>query len=70
MAVQEALAFLRMARADEQIQRALAETKDDASADALVRIAHEAGFDFTTDELERAHTLDWRMRRARFTASA
>jgi predicted ribosomally synthesized peptide with nif11-like leader len=66
MAVQTALDFLRVARADEQIQRALAETEDDASADALLRIAREAGFDFTAAELDRAHTLDWRMRRVRY----
>ena len=70
MAVRAALDFLRVARADEQIQRALAETEDDPSADALVRVAREAGFDFTAEELDRAHTLDWRMRRARFMARA
>jgi predicted ribosomally synthesized peptide with nif11-like leader len=68
MAMQAALDFLRAARADEQIQRALAQTEDDPSADALVRIARQAGFDFTTEELDRAHTLDWRLRRARYAA--
>ena len=68
MAVQSALDFLRAARADEQIQRVLAEAEDDASADALVRIAREAGFVFTEEELDRAHTLDWRLRRARYAA--
>lgn len=68
MTVQAALDFLGSARADEQIQQALAETEDDPSTEALVRIAREAGFDFTAEELDRAHTLDWRMRRARFTA--
>jgi len=68
MGMQAAFDFLRLARADEQIQRALAETENDASADALVRIAREAGFDFTGTELDRAHTLDWRMRYARYTS--
>jgi predicted ribosomally synthesized peptide with nif11-like leader len=68
MAVQAALDFLGAARADEQIQRALAESENDASADALVRIARDAGFDFTAPELDRAHTLDWRMRRMRYMA--
>ena len=70
MSVQGALDFLGAARADEQIQRALADAEDDASADALVRIAREAGFVFTAEELDRAHTLDWRMRRARYAGGA
>ena len=70
MGVQAALDFLRVARAEEQIQRALVEAEDDPSAEALVRIAHDAGFDFTTEELDRAHALDWRMRRARYAAKA
>jgi predicted ribosomally synthesized peptide with nif11-like leader len=70
MTMHAALDFLRVARADERIQRALAEVEYDATAEALVRIAREAGFDFTVDELDRAHTLDWRMRRARYAARA
>jgi hypothetical protein len=67
--MQAALDFLRVARADERIQHALAETEDSASADTLVRIAHEAGYDFTATELDRAHTLDWQMRRARYISA-
>jgi predicted ribosomally synthesized peptide with nif11-like leader len=70
MAVQGALDFLRAARADEQIQRALADTEDDPSAETLVHIAREAGFVFTAEELDRAHTIDWRLRRARYSAGA
>ena len=70
MTLQAALDFLASARADEQIQHALAEAEDDPSTDVLLRIAREAGFNFTAEELDRAHTLDWRMRRVRFMAGA
>ena len=66
MSLQNALAFLHAARRVDVIIRELGE-HDELSWDDLVRIGTEAGFDFTQDELARAHTVDWQMRRARYS---
>ena len=67
MALQDALAFLGRARRDESLVSEI-EALDggDVSLESLTRVANQAGYDFTPDELERAHVLDWRMRRARY----
>jgi predicted ribosomally synthesized peptide with nif11-like leader len=65
VAIQDALAFLRDARHDDSLGRQL-ETLDEVTWESLVEIAARAGFSFTSEELQRAHALDWRMRWARY----
>jgi hypothetical protein len=69
MAVAEALRFLSQARRDDALGREIEALDDDVSLESLTRVAGHAGFDFTPDELQRAHVLDWRMRWARYAAS-
>ncbi len=69
MSIQNALEFLRVARRDEAIQRGLDVPNELGWAD-LVRIGAQAGLHFSTDELQRAHALDWRMRWARYAEPA
>ena len=65
MSIQNALAFLHQARRDEAIQRAL-DVPNDLDWPDLVQIGAQAGLDFSVEELQRAHALDWRMRWARY----
>ena len=66
MALQDALGFLGAARRDEAIGRDLDAIGETVSWDALVEAGARAGFDFTSEELQRAHQLDWTMRWARY----
>jgi predicted ribosomally synthesized peptide with nif11-like leader len=64
--IQEALAFIGQARRDEALGRDIDARDEDDSLEALVGVAERAGFHFTVEELQRAHALDWDMRRARY----
>ena len=66
MSVQTALSFLRKARRSEDLRRELDALDGEASVEALVALGERAGFRFTAEELDRAHTHDWRMRWARY----
>jgi hypothetical protein len=68
MPIQDALAFLREARRDENLIRAL-DVDADLDWTDLAQIGTSAGFDFTLEELQRAHVLDWHMRWARYAPS-
>jgi hypothetical protein len=65
VAIQEALAFLGDARHDDAVGREL-DALEEVTWESLVQIAARAGFHFTPEELEHAHTLDWTMRWARY----
>ena len=67
MSLQAALAFLGRARRDETLRAQLERLGGDATYAALAEIGAADGFDFTPDELERAHALDWQMRWARYS---
>jgi hypothetical protein len=69
MPMQDALNFFRAARRDEDLIRAL-DVDADLDWTDLVEIGTRAGFDFTLDELQRAHGLDWTMRLARYSGDA
>jgi hypothetical protein len=64
--LQAALAFLSQARRDESLVSQIDALDGEVSLESLTRVANEAGYDFTPDELGRAHVLDWRMRWARY----
>jgi hypothetical protein len=66
VALQDALAFLRRARFDESVGRALEELHGEATWSSLVDVATRAGFRVTAEELERAFALDWGLRWARY----
>lgn len=68
MSIQGALDFLRAARRDEGLIRAL-DVDADLDWSDLADIGARAGFRFTIDELQRAHVLDWQMRWARYSPS-
>lgn len=67
--LQRALDFIQAARGDESIQRELRALGDEVSPDELVEVAARAGYEISADELQRAHTQDWRMRWTRFHAA-
>jgi predicted ribosomally synthesized peptide with nif11-like leader len=66
MTIKEGLAFLSQARRDESLVSKIEELDGEVSLEGLTRVANEAGYDFTPEELQRAHALDWRMRWARY----
>lgn len=66
MSDENAIAFLREARRREDVTEALAELEGRESWDELVRLASDAGFHCTADELNRAFVLDWRLRWVRY----
>ena len=68
MSVADALTFLREARRDEALVRELEALDDEVTWESLVRIGSANGLTFTSEELQRAHVLDWSMRRARYSA--
>ncbi|HEX2086819.1 MAG TPA: prenyltransferase/squalene oxidase repeat-containing protein, partial [Solirubrobacteraceae bacterium] len=61
-----ALAFLREARRDDALARAVEALDEREGLEGLRAIGARAGFAFTVDELRRAHAADWGLRRARF----
>jgi hypothetical protein len=63
--IQAALQFIREARRDRAIQRAMAALDDELSLERIVEVAEAAGFRFTVEALQRAHAHDWAMRWAR-----
>jgi hypothetical protein len=69
MSMQDAVAFLRAARYDEALARAVDELDDHATWESLGEAAARSGFDFTPSELRRAHALDWALRWARYHGS-
>jgi predicted ribosomally synthesized peptide with nif11-like leader len=69
MSVEDALAFLREARRDEALGQQLETLDGDATWEALVQIGARAGFRITSEDLQRAHALDWRMRWVRYNGS-
>jgi hypothetical protein len=64
--IQEALAFLGQARRDDSLGREIEALEADATVESLTEVADRAGFRFTSEELRRAHVLDWEMRWARY----
>jgi hypothetical protein len=68
--IADALAFLRAARHDEQIECALEALGGKATWESLVETAARAGFSCTPEELQRAYALDWGMRWARYNRPA
>ena len=66
MSLQAALTFLGEARRVEALRAAVEALGAGATHEALAGIGASAGFDFTPEELERAHALDWGLRWARY----
>ena len=66
MTLQPAIAFLSAARRDEALRAEVDALGDDVTAESLVALAGRAGFEFSAEDLQRAHALDWRMRWARY----
>jgi hypothetical protein len=69
MALQDALTFLREARRDEALRQHVEELDEHAPLTALSEIAGRAGLHFTSEELRRAHALDWNMRWQRYASA-
>ena len=69
MSVQNALTFLRIARCDEKLRGELA-ARQELEWDELVRLGEQVALEFTIEELQHAHVLDWRMRWARYSSEA
>jgi len=68
MSLQAALAFVGSVRRDEALRARVEELDDVVTEEHLVSVGRDAGYDFTAEELQRAHALDWRMRWARYAA--
>jgi hypothetical protein len=69
VSIADGLAFLREARRDEALGREIEALREDVTWESLVETAARAGFGCTTEELERAHALDWSLRWARYRGS-
>jgi len=67
MSLQAALAFLGQARRDKTLRAGIESLGNDATYEALAEIGAAAGFGFTPEELARAHSVDWGLRRARYS---
>ncbi len=71
MSVQNGFRFIQKIRGDDALRERVRAMQDapepeHGTLDGLVRIGAEAGFDFTAEELVRAHRADWAMRWAHF----
>lgn len=66
MSVADALGFLREARRDETLIDEIDALDGETSWQAFVAIAARSGFTFTTEELQQAHALDWKLRWVRY----
>jgi predicted ribosomally synthesized peptide with nif11-like leader len=64
-----ALRFVRAAREDPQLAERLRTVDPAAGLVVVLRIAAEAGFEISEDELREAHARDWALRRAHYAAS-
>ena len=68
MSLQAAVAFVGSVRRDEALRARVEELDDVVTEEHLVSVGRDAGYDFTAEELQRAHALDWCMRWARYAA--
>lgn len=68
--LQTALRFLHALRSEHRMRLELERLGADVSEDDLLALAHSAGFEIGVVQLRRAHAVDWRMRQARFAATA
>ena len=69
MTTRDAIAFIAAVRDDATLAARIDALGPDATLEAVVAIAAEAGFRFTADELRTAHRNDWGLRWARLVAS-
>jgi predicted ribosomally synthesized peptide with nif11-like leader len=64
VSVQSALQFIAAVRSDDTLRQRVAECRL-GGLPAVVAIGCETGYQFSEDELRRAHAHDWSMRWAR-----
>jgi hypothetical protein len=55
---------------DESLVSEVEALDGDASLESLTKLANDAGYDFTPEELQQAHVRDWKMRWARYAAGS
>lgn len=66
MSVQVALQFIQQVRKDESLKSQLQVLSGNVDLETLVKIGNEAGFTFTSQDLQNAYKQDWAMRWFRY----
>ena len=62
--IRAALEFLAGARREDSLRRPLQDLGLEVTIRDLVVLARASGFEITSDDLEQAYVIDWRLRRA------
>src|SRR4051794_10742257 len=65
--VQVALRFLRAVREDSALAARVGALDPADGLDPVVRVARDAGFHFSVEDLREAHAHDWALRRVRYS---
>ena len=65
--VQVALRFLRAVREDSALATRVGALDPADGLDPVMRVAREAGFHFSAEDLRQAHAHDWALRRVRYS---
>lgn len=70
MSIQSALNFIQYIRSNAAAREAILALGYDATLASLVEQGASAGFNFTAQDLARAHGLDWKMRAQVYSSRA
>jgi predicted ribosomally synthesized peptide with nif11-like leader len=62
MSIQQALQFIQEIRSDDKLREEVASSRMAGVLQELVSLGAERGFDFSEEELRRAHQHEWTMR--------
>lgn len=70
MSIQSALNYIQFVRTNAAAREAILALGHDATLAAVVEQGAGAGFDFSAQDLARAHGLDWKMRAQVYSSRA
>jgi hypothetical protein len=65
-----ALGFLRRLREDASLAQELRELTPAGGLEPVLELAAAAGYEFSAEELRRAHRVDWQLRRAAYAPAS
>ncbi len=68
MSLKHAMKFIQGVQEDPVLRAGITALDFDADLEEIVTIGREAGFLFTVEELRKAFTLDWALRRSYFSS--
>ena len=62
MSIQAALKFIQLVQNNDQVHEQIETLGIDGKLQDIVELAQKKGFNFTCEELRKAHGCDWNMR--------